>query len=493
MSSLKSNLTYQSIYQFLSVCIPLVTSPYLSRVLGAEGLGIYSYNYSIVSYFMLFALLGVNSYGMRSVAQSTGKEEISKRFFSIYYFQLISSAVSLIAYIVFISIFVKDKISLTVSYIHILYLIGECININWLFFGLEKYKTTVIRNVIIKVLTVISIFVFVRKKSDVINYISILAICNVLSNIIILFKVKECVTFVKVSLKDIKKHIKPNLLLFVPVLAASIYHVMDKTMLGMFSTNAQSGYYYNADKLLNIPLTVIVGCSNVFMSRISSLVHQKNDVELQKTRNDSIYFGMCVVSAIAFGVFAVSREFVPWFFGAGYEPCISLIKYFSLIVVIKTIAMHTRSAFLIPEGSDKSYAKAITSGGAINFVVNYVLIAMLSLGALGATLATLISEIIVAILQIVFMNNSESRKRCIVGILKGTVYLGIGLVMLVIVEVVFSFVSMPLFFKLITKSIVGGAIYLILCLVLWIFRPDYMPEMFREIIYKVTNKVKKHL
>ncbi len=489
MSKLKSNLTYQSIYQFLSVCIPLVTSPYLSRVLGAEGLGIYSYNYSIVSYFMLFALLGVTSYGMRTIAQSTGKEEVSQKFFSIYYFQLISSGISLVAYILFINIFIKDKIALTVSYIHIFYLIGECVNINWLFFGLERYKTTVIRNVIIKVLTVASIFIFIHEKEDVLLYVAILAIGNMLSNILLLFKVRECVDFVKVSFSDIKHHIKPNLLLFVPVLAASIYHVMDKTMLGAFSSNAESGYYYNADKLLNIPLTVIMGCSNVFMSRISVLVHENNVEETNRIQNDSIYFGMCVVSAIAFGVCSVSQEFVPWFFGTGYEPCISLIKYFSVIVVVKTISMHTRSAFLIPEGNDKSYAKSITIGGLINFVINYILIAKLSLGALGATVATLISEVIVVVLQIIYMKNTTSRRKCMVGIVKSFIYLGIGLGMMLIIKALPNSHGLSLFTKIILKVFIGAIAYLVLCIALWKVSPKYMPNMLRETLNQVKEKL----
>ena len=152
MSTLKKNLTYQTIYQIFAVCIPLVTSPYLSRRLGADGLGIYSYNYSIVHYFMLFALLGVGQYGMRTIAQGKGegRENVSKLFWSIYSFQFFTGILSTLVYTVLcFTIPTENRI---VLFANMFYMAGELINISWLFFGLEKYRTTVLRNLLIKVL-----------------------------------------------------------------------------------------------------------------------------------------------------------------------------------------------------------------------------------------------------------------------------------------------------------------------------------------------------
>ena len=482
MSKLRNNMIYQSVYQVLAVCVPLITSPYLSRVLGAEGLGIYSYYHSIVNYFILFALLGVTTYGMRAIAQSNGKEEVSKTFFSVYYFQLISSFATLFVYILFVVLFIKDGVGRVVSWIHIFYLLGECVNINWLFFGLEKYKTTVIRNIIIKILTVASIFLFVRQKDDVVIYILVLSLGVFVSNAVLWFKLGDCLMRVKVTWADVKQHIKPNVLLFIPALASSVYHIMDKTMLGMFSDIENSGYYYNADKLLNIPLTVIVGCSNVFMSRVCALVSQNKTDEVRKTQNEAANMGMCIIAAIAFGVCAVAKEFVPWFFGAGYDPCISLIKYFALIVILKTISTNTRSVFLIPEGNDKSYAKSITYGALINLVANYVLIATLDMGALGATLATLIAEFMVVVFQIVFMQKA-SRKICVNQLMKSMIYLVFGVVMMVVVWLIPLNFS-GLFVKIVIEIAIGAVVYLTQCIILWRLRPSYLPDMIGDILKK---------
>jgi O-antigen/teichoic acid export membrane protein len=437
---------------------------------------------------MLFALLGVSTYGMRAISQSKDKEEVTKNFWNIYSFQLFSSVASLILYIAFVLIFVKDDIGRTVSLIQILYLVGECLNINWFFFGLEKYKAIVMRNIVIKVLTLVSIFVFVRKAQDVAIYVLILALGQALSNIVIWLQLKGNVGRPKISWTDIKVHIKPNIVLFIPVLAASVYHIMDKTMLGMFSDATNSGYYYNADKLLNIPLTVVTGCSTVFMTRTCSLFKKEDTVAVKKTQDESIYFGMCMISAIAFGICAVSREFVPWFFGAGYEPCISLVKYFAVIVILKTVSTHTRSVFLIPESDDKSYAKAIVCGALINLVANYILIFTLSLGALGATLGTLIAEFSVVVTQIAFMKKGSSRKNCAKGILFSGVYLVMGVVMFLALEFIPLKIA-SLTFRLVIKACIGAAIYLVECVIIWKIIPSLMPGMIKETLVQVKNKV----
>ena len=490
MAKLRSNMIYQTVYNILAVCIPLVTSPYLSRVLGAEGLGIYSYNHSIVSYFMLFALLGVTTYGMRAISQSRDKTERSKSFFSIYAFQVISSLASLLAYLVFVSIFIKDEIAIVVSYIHALYLVGELININWLFFGLEKYKSIVIRNIIIKLLTVTSIFVFVRESRHVVAYVFILAFSNVLSNLAIWIKLPSAIERVKITWSDVKAHIKPNILLFIPALAASVYHIMDKTMLGMFSDNASSGYYYNADKLLNIPLVVVTGCSSVFMTRTCALYRDDDMQNAKKTQNESVFFGMCVICAVAFGICTVASEFVPWFFGAGYDPCITLVKYFAMIVICKTLSTHTRSVFLIPEKNDRSYANAIVIGALINLVANYVLIATLRLGAYGATLATLIAEFTVVITQIMLMKNKSSRAFCIKGIACSMIYVLAGAVMMLAVSIAPVNIA-SLTIRMLVKIAIGAIVYVLECVVIWRVKPSLMPDMIGETIQQFKNKIVK--
>lgn len=177
MSSIKKNLTYSVIYQILIIIIPFITTPYISRIVGKEGIGIYSYTYSIAHYFIIFAMLGLNNYGNRVVAKCRDdKEKLSKEFSSIYVFQVIMSILMIILYLIYI--FICDKKYLIFSILQVLYVVSTLFDINWLFFGLEKFKLTIIRNVIIKVVSTIFIFLFIKKSEDLIIYTFILSISS---------------------------------------------------------------------------------------------------------------------------------------------------------------------------------------------------------------------------------------------------------------------------------------------------------------------------
>lgn len=182
MVNLKKNFAYQIAYQILTIIFPLITSPYLSRVLGPEGLGEYSYTYSIAYYFSLFILLGVNNYGTREIAKvKDNKSERTVVFWSIYYVQFIAGIIIVTLYILTQMIFRQDS---ALASIQLLYVLSAVLDINWLFFGLERFKVTVTRNCIVKIITVLSIFIFVHDNGDTTAYAVIMALGFLLSQLV---------------------------------------------------------------------------------------------------------------------------------------------------------------------------------------------------------------------------------------------------------------------------------------------------------------------
>ena len=184
MNNIKKNFLYNIVYQIFILILPLISAPYISRVIGAEGLGTYSYTYSIVSYFVMFAMLGINNYGNRLIAQNRDdKHKMSKKFWSLYIMEFIITTIVLIAYIFFIAFIAKeDKI---MYILQLGFILGSFFDINWFFFGLEEFKITVTRNTIIKILSFISMFIFVRKRDDLYIYTIILSVSNLISNIVL--------------------------------------------------------------------------------------------------------------------------------------------------------------------------------------------------------------------------------------------------------------------------------------------------------------------
>ena len=395
MNSIKKNFIYNSAYQLLIFIIPMITTPYISRVLGSNGIGLYSFNNSIAYYFVIFTMLGLNNYGNREVARSRdNKKKLSKSFFSIYALQFICGIITNTMYLLY-CVFISKNFILSISIWP--FVLSAIFDINWFFFGIENFRFTVIRNVIIKILTTISIFVFVNEKSDVVSYCLILSFGMLLSNLSLWTLLNKYVDFYRPKLEEIRVHIRPNLLLFVTVLSVSLFKIMDKIMLGMISASSEVGLYESAEKIINIPTAFVLSLGTVMLPRMSNIVANKDDSKSTDLINKSIIFAVFLSTSFSFGIMAISKEFVPIFFGSGFEKCIYLLWILLPSSVFIAFANVIRTQYLLPNGDDKIYVISAIIGAVINLTVNYIMIPFLA--SIGATIGTLISEAVVCIYQ----------------------------------------------------------------------------------------------
>lgn len=457
MRQLIKNLSYQTVYQILAVCLPLITTPYISRVIGAEGLGIYSFTYSVVNYFTIFAMLGVLNYGSKTIAiVKKDRRLLSKTFWEIYSLQFISSIVALAGYLVVILVSTENR---DIVLMQTIWVIACVFDISWFFFGIENFKVTVVRNTIIKLLTVAAIFLLVRSSADLWKYVVIMSAGTLISQLALWpFLLRE-ITFYKPTVKGVFAHLKPNLLLFIPLVAISVYHIMDKTMLGMFSTYEQSGFYYNADKVINIPLSLITATGTVMLPRMSALVAEGKKAEEGKLFNQTLDLFMFLTFAMSFGIVAVAQEFIPVFFGRGYEECIRLTYVFAIVMVIKSLSSIIRNQYLIPNNQEKIYTYSVVAGAILNFICNYIFMVPLKLGAMGATLGTLVAEFATCLFYILFTQRKINLMSPILGCL---VYLIPGIVMFCAVRAC-ALINVSVYIQLAIEIIVGAGIYLLIC------------------------------
>lgn len=344
--SAKKNFLYNIVYQIFILIIPLITAPYLARVVGTNGVGIYSYTYSIVYYFMLLTLLGVNNYGNRSIAKvREDKEKLSKTFWSIYLLQLIMGIIMLSLYIGYILLF-DNKYKIYAS-IEILFIISAMLDINWFFFGMEQFKKTITRNTFVKVGNVILIFLFVKSVNDLWKYTLIMSGMTCLSQIILWPFLRKEINFIKIKLSDIKKHLKPNLILFIPVIAISLYKIMDKIMLGSLSNVTEVGYYENAEKIIGIPMTLITALGTVMLPRVSNLISKGSLNEVNKYIFKSIKFVMFMSLAMCCGLVAIGYNFAPVFLGSEFQKTGILIMMLSTTLPFLSFANVLRTQYLI--------------------------------------------------------------------------------------------------------------------------------------------------
>ena len=393
---MKKNLIYNIAYQILILIIPLITTPYVSRVLGAEGVGIYSYTYSIAYYFMLLAMLGLNNYGNRRIAQvRDDKEELSKEFCSIYIFQFITSSLMIICYYAYITLFCKEY--KTIAIIQGLYVLSCVFDINWFYFGIEKFKLTVTRNTIIKILSLIFTFVLIKKPDDIWKYTIILAGSTLISNIILFSFLKKNIKIKKVTIKDITKHIKPNLILFLPVIAVSIYKIMDKIMLGMMSNINEVGYYENAAKIVNVPLAIITALGTVMLPRVSNMFSKNQEEKVKEILNKTMPFIMFLTLPMMFGLIAISKDFSIIFFGEAFIKSGKLISLLSVTLLFLAWGNVIRTEYLIPKEKDKEYIISAFLGAIVNVLMNIILIPKFD--SIGACIGTIFAELVVMLYQ----------------------------------------------------------------------------------------------
>ena len=399
-----TNFVFNTLNELLVILTPLIVTPYLSRTLGADGVGVFSYTQSIVTYFVLVALLGTLTYGKRTISVSRENPiELNRNFKEIMLFRLITGAAVIIAYFAFI--FLSKKHRLEYLYFNI-YIIGNILDINWYFIGLEEFKITVIRNSIIKLSSIFFVFLFVKKPEDVAIYVIVFSLSTLLGNLslwAILPKYLPKVTDVHI---DPLRIAKPVLILFIPTIAASIYTVLDKSMLGwIVGSDYQNGCYEQAEKIVRVAITIITSISTVIASRIAYDYSSGNRDKMTSNIYSTAQFIWMLAVPILFGIIAVADLFIPLFLGAGFDDAIDLMRIFSLLVFSVSFSHLIGLSFLIQINRERIYTKAVCISAITNVIMNLILIYLFQ--ARGAAMASVLSELFGISYMMIYCRNNK--------------------------------------------------------------------------------------
>lgn len=452
----EKNFIYNSIYQIFAIIVPLFTTPYLSRTLGVEGIGQYAYAYSIVYYFSIFITLGLNSYGNRTIAIiKKDSTQIATTFWNIYAMQILGGMIVFIAYILFCVLWNKSSL---INYVMIGVIISSCLDITWFFYGMEEFKKTTIRDIVIKIITIICIFGLIHNESDVWKYALIRSLSFLIAQGVLWLPLVKKVSFVTPKLCLIIKHIKPNLVLFIPTIAVSIYKIMDKIMLGAIAGETEVGYYESCEKVIQVPMALITALGVVMLPYMANFYSKdKNDKsEAMILIRNSEHLMVILSSVIGFGIMAIAKEFVPVFYGKGYDKCIILFYILLPSCIFLAFANVIRTQYLIPNKYDKEYIASLIIGAVTNLFMNILLIPKLQ--SIGAAIGTLIAEMVVCIVQIY-----EVKKELpIIKILQeGIAYIFISGLMFVI-GILLPISNYSLLTRIIIKIIICGITWLIM-------------------------------
>ncbi|RMX24505.1 flippase [Limosilactobacillus reuteri] len=448
------NYLYNVVYQILLLLVPLITVPYISRVLGPELVGINSYTNSWMTFFMLVGQMGIALYGNREVAYHRENPiERSKIFWGIELLQVITITCALIAYLGAVLLF-----STTFKEYFLLqsfWIIAAGVDVSWYFMGVENFQRIVFRNVLVKLASVALIFLVVKGNNDLGKYIALLGLSNLVGNLTLWPYLKDEIKWVPISTWHPFRHFYPALLLFVPTITTQVYLVVNRLMLGRMSTQSQLGQFQYTDQIIKVILAVVTASGQVMLPHIANKF-SKGDV---KGIRDSLYNSFDFITAIAipmmFGIMAIAKQFAPWFLGKQFNDAGILMMIEAPVILFIGWSNVTGTQYLMPINRTKEYTVSVTVGAVINVIANLFLIALW--GARGATLATDISEFAVAAVQLVYIRQTISRRKLFGQMWK---YLLSGGIMFIIIYRLAMIMNMTIP-NLAIEVIIGAVIYII--------------------------------
>ncbi len=458
--SIKKNLVLNTLYQILSLFLPFITAPYISRVIGSSGVGVYSYTYSIEMYFSLFAALGTASYGAREIARSrTDKHNRSLLFWEIELLTVITSLICIAAWSIWIFFNTRYQV---IYLILTLYLFATMFDISWFYTGMEQFKNIVSVQTIFKLIGAVSIFAFVKSSQDVWIYILIMALSTLLGNMGMWLFLPQYIARVDIKSLNIIRHFKETLVYFIPTIATSVYTILDKTLIGVITkSDNENGYYEQATKIINIAKSLtFTSLNSVLGARISYLFAEKKYEEIYSRIDLSMDYILFMGFGFCCGLIGVSSDFVPLFFGSGYDQVIPMLSIMSVLLVIIGVSNCLGSQYYNPAGLRSKSAKFIIAGSCANLVLNLILIPRW--GGIGAVIASIIAESLISALYLLGCKPYYSVGKLLMCGYKKLVAGSIMLLALFAMDGLFTNVVVGL----IAKVILGGSLYCVILMAL---------------------------
>lgn len=466
--SLKKNIALSTFYEILAIVLPFITAPYVSRVLGPSGSGIYSYTNSIESYFAMFAALGTSSYGKREIARA--RNDLYRRselFWEIELMTVMTSAACIAVWFVFIFFVQNYKIyflALTMG------LLSTMFDISWMFGGLEQFQYTVTKNTLFKLAGVILMFLFVRDSGDTLVYVIIITASQMLGNLSMWLYIPRFTTKVDFKKLRFKRHFRETFVYFIPSVATSVYNVLDRTLIGLITqSEAENGYYHYANQIINMLKAVTFSSLNsVLGSRIAYLFAEERFDEIKRRIRESINYIMFMGVGFCFGLIGVAARFVPVYFGPGYERVITMLVLMAPLVVIIGVSNCLGSQYYTPSGKRAQSARYIIAGAVTNFCLNMLFIPRY--WGYGAIIATVAAEVLITVL---YMKNCDGYLTVRTLWEEGWKKLAAGIVMLAVLELLDPRIHNDLI-AIAVEVLCGVLVYCAVCTVL---RDTFIPDI----------------
>jgi len=474
--SVSENLFYNMLYQVVITVLPVLTTPYVARVLGLEANGIHSYTESIVTYFILFGTLGTSLYAVRKIAYVRENPiKLSKATVEILILKLFLMLVTLAVFIP--ALCIKSKYSL-IYRLHIINVVANALDISWFYQGVEDFKKVTLRNLLVKLLFVVSLFIFIKKPSDLPLYVLLILGSTLIGNMLMFIYLPKYVNLKIYSPLKPFSHLKESFLLFIPQITNYVYALLDRSMLGWMTNTNNVGIYDQAQRLIRIITGVLQSLGYVMMAKISNLSSNSDIDSIKKYIRKSVNFTLFLAFPAFLGLIAVADDFIPFFLGKEYLEVIPTLKLLSVLLLTLSFNSILGVQILIPLKKEKMYTLATVSGAVTNVVINIIFIPRF--GVTAACISSIVAEVAVFTISYIGARKIISIKNLI----KDNIFIFIASVIMYFAVRLVTVFEFNILLKLIAEVFVGGAIYLLIAFVT-------KNQILFEIIAKAKNVLKR--
>ena len=479
--SVKYNFIMNAILTVAGIIFPLITFPYISRVLLVEGSGKVAFATSVVTYFTMFASLGIPTYGVRACAiVRDNKEKLSK---TVQELLIISGGTTLLTYIVFgISLFVIPEFAQERTLLLIVGLgIGlNTIGVQWLYNALEQYSYITTCSILFKVIGMILMFLLVKESSDYQIYGGVYVIASFGSYVLNFICLRKFVTFQKTGTYQFKQHLKHIMVFFAMSAGASIYLNLDVVMLRFLQNNEAVGYYNAGIKVKTVLVTCVTSLGTVLLPRLSYYIETADKKAFQLMVGKAFRFVFVAASAVTvyFSIFA--RESILLLSGEAFLPAVGPMMILMPTVLLIGLSNVTGIQILTPNGREREVMYSIWGGAILDFVLNLIVIPKFS--ANGAALSTLLAEGMVLLLQCWFLRDVLWSYIRQVQCWKIVIALAVASVMTIPVKI---WIDSGVFVTLLVSAIVFFGGYAVVLLLL---KEPFVSEILNSGIHAIVRK-----
>jgi O-antigen/teichoic acid export membrane protein len=399
----KKNYIYTLLLTIFNIIFPILSFPYISRILGPAGVGKVQFIITFAQYFALVSALGIPYYGVREIARvRSNNKELSKTFSELIFIYVITSVLISAIYIIVIMAFTHFSTDLSYYLPSLLIVLLGFSSIDWFYQGIEEFKSIALRSIFIKIASLVMMYMFVKTVHDALLYLYISIFSVLGNNIINIIFLRNKVT-ISIKKVNMRKHLRPLFYIFGANLSIAMYNMLDTILLGLLSNDKAVGYYTASTKITRIALPMVVSIGTVLLPKISESFHKKDD-KYKELLASSYSFIILLAVPITFALFLLAPELIHLISGSAFTPAIIPMQILSVLPVFIGMGNLLGVQVLISSGKEREMLKSVMVGMALSVALNMLLVPKTH--EVGAAIANSVTELVVSCIFYYFVKKA---------------------------------------------------------------------------------------